>query len=129
MIIMFHSEKIIHLWNKFFTVDYLFSSCIFCPYCRELCLERCSFAVQISTAEREIPTVSLDVILFNGEKDSDHLTIYFIANSNIIATYVMVSNCYSSLISKLDYNYLKYHIVNQIKMIQIRSTLVEGVVY
>lgn len=79
--------------------------------------------------EREIPTVSLDVIFFNGEKDSDHLTIYFIANSNIIVTYITVSNCYSSLINKLDDNYLKYHIINQIKMIQIRSTLVERVVY
>lgn len=129
MIIVLHSEKIIHLWNKFFTVDYLFSSNIFGPYCREVWLEWCSFSVQISTVEREIPTVSLDVIFFNGEKDSDHLTIYFIANSNIIVTYITVSNCYSSLINKLDDNYLKYHIINQIKMIQIRSILVERVVY
>lgn len=71
IIIMLHSKKIIHLWNKFFTVDYLFSSSIFGPYCREVWLEWYSFSVQISTVEREIPTVSLDVIFFNGEKDSE----------------------------------------------------------
>lgn len=55
--------------------------------------------------------------------------MYFMANSNIMATYAMVSNCYFSLISKLQYNYLNYHILNHMKMIQIGSTLAEKVVY
>ena len=130
LIIMFHNEKMIRLWNKFFIIDYFFSSGIFCLHCSQLWLERCGPTVPNSIVQREILTAGSDVtVFFNMKKISDCLTMYFMANSNIIVTYAMVSNCYFSLISKLQYNYLKYHILNHMKMIQIRSTLVERVVY
>lgn len=112
LIIMFHNEKMIHLWNKFFIIDYFFSSGIFCLYCSQLWLERCGPTVPNCSVQREILIASSDVtVSFNNEKISDCLIMYFMANSNITATYAMVSNCCFSLISKLQYNYLNYHIL------------------
>lgn len=67
---MFHNEKMIRLWNKFFITGYFFSSGIFCLHCSQLQLEHCGPTVPNSIVQREIITASSDVtVLFNSKKD------------------------------------------------------------
>lgn len=69
LIIVFHNEKMIRLRNKFFIIDYFFSSVIFCLHCSQLWLERCGPTVPNSVVQREILTASSDVtVFFKSEK-------------------------------------------------------------